>query len=204
MVQEIFKEVERGEIDKVRARLEAKPALISITATGAPKKYFGQSLLQIALRTAQFAVADMLVAMGADVNFYDEVNAETWAAPVIHDAASASVVRAQWASETLAPRSNAAFATLVRILDAGANVNALDSCGNSVLGRVVAEVNDKTLQPDKVLPDRVIADMTRIFTELISRGADLGRIEPTYTRSIVEANSHRHVARFLIPATQDE
>ena len=156
MVQEIFKEVERGEIDKVRARLEAKPALISITATGAPKKYFGQSLLQIALRTAQFEIADMLVAMGADVNFYDEVNADTWAVPVVHDAAVAAVVRSRWSSAAHGERSDAAFGTLVGILDAGADVNALDSRGKSLLGRVIVRVND-------ILPDQPASYQLKLF-----------------------------------------
>lgn len=203
LVQEIFREVTRGEIEKVRARLEAKPALIAVTATGAPKKYVNQSLLQIALRTAQFEIADMLVAMGADVNFYDEANADGWAAPVINDAAAAAVIRARWSATQSKTRSDAAFATLLSILEAGADINALDSRGGTVLGRAVFEVDDRTHGSDANMVPETVADVTRVFAELFARGADLNVIMPNRGRTILEAYRSRPVARYLVPAVQN-
>ena len=70
-MQAIFKDIVDGDEESVRARIEKDPSLVDAVASGAPKKYAGQSPLQVAIRTAQFGIAKLLLEKGSDPNFAD-------------------------------------------------------------------------------------------------------------------------------------
>lgn len=95
-MQAIFKEIIDGQVDKVAVRLERDAGLVGLTATAPPKKYAGQSPLQVAVRSEQFVIASLLVERGADVNFVDRDSPGGWSAPVLHDAVVAAVMCSRW------------------------------------------------------------------------------------------------------------
>ena len=51
-MKKLFIAIQKNDIITVKALLDKSPNLISCTSKGAPKKYDGQSPLQVALKTA--------------------------------------------------------------------------------------------------------------------------------------------------------
>lgn len=73
----------KKESDTVRELLAKKPELVRCTAKQPPKKDDGQSPLQVAFKTGNFEAANLLLDLGADVNFMeDESCCNDWRAPV--------------------------------------------------------------------------------------------------------------------------
>lgn len=199
-MQALFKEIIDGETEKVVERLERDSGIVALTATAPPKKYGGQSPLQVAVRSGQFAIASLLVEHGADVDFVDTDSPNGWSAPVLHDAVVAAVMRSRWlrpGDRSANPpewhlaqskeQSDEAFAVLELLLEKGADVQALDSYGNSTLGRAVVTARQilpkhRHNEPDwvdpKPLNDELVADLDRVFGALYARGADPSKIDP--------------------------
>lgn len=68
----MFREIRRGEIEKIRARIAKKPAVVNEIFTGTrPKKDIGQSPLQVAVKCGQFEIIDLLLDHGADPDFME-------------------------------------------------------------------------------------------------------------------------------------
>ena len=86
-MKKTFQAVRKGDVEAVKRILEKNPDEIHAVAKQPPKKDDGQSLLQVALKTGNIAVAHLLLDHHADVNFMESEDCcNTWRAPVIHDA----------------------------------------------------------------------------------------------------------------------
>ena len=158
-------------LEMVRQIIEKKPELVNCVAKKPPKKDDGQSPLQVALKTGNTAIANHLLDMGADVNFIeDETCCNEWRTPVLHDAINCAVMSCRWNIDdkymgfrefSTKERAVEALDVLKRMLNMGADVNALDSYGNSGLNRFA-------LQAKQILPSYNYAEHRegndRIFT----------------------------------------
>lgn len=155
-MKKLFKLIRSGDLDEVRRLIEQKPALISCTAKQPPKMDDGQSPLQVAVKTKQFAIADYLLDRGADVNFMEDPAAccDDWCMPVVHIAAMTAVRccrhntrfeagdRVFFEEYSSGAEADAAFALLKRLLELGADVNARESHGATLAWRTCRTAAD--------------------------------------------------------------
>ncbi|HEY3546355.1 MAG TPA: hypothetical protein VGK17_09710 [Propionicimonas sp.] len=203
----LFKEIRYGDLAAVRARLDVNPALVHATAKSPPKKDDGQSTLQVAIKSANFPIATLLLDRGADVNFMEQPAINTWRAPVLHDALRAAVLSARfWRNRALPgdeprwewcstlERFNEACDVLVRILDLGASVHQVDSFGNSALGRACLDARQVL---DSVIPPELDEDLERVFTLLLAAGADPDAVEPNRGQTLRALYGADPVAHFF-------
>ncbi|WP_134324941.1 hypothetical protein [Cumulibacter soli] len=218
-MQAIFKEIVAGDEASVRARIEKKPALANAVATGTPKKYVGQSALQVATRTGQFDIARLLLDNGADARFVDVTEPGAWSKSVLHDAAVAAVMRSRRSRRTFTAESeqvwkvaevekhDAAYQLLAGLIDAGADATAEDSLGATPLGRAVHSAHDVLPRRNDERPElsnghpltrELVDDLTRIFALLIQHGADPQQVEPQMGKPLAEFYRHELVGKFLI------
>ena len=154
-MKKLFTAIRASDFEMVRQIIEKKPELVNCVAKKPPKKDDGQSPLQVALKTGNTAIANYLLDMGADVNFIeDETCCNEWRTPVLHDAINCAVMSCRWNSDdkymgfrefSTKERAVEARGVLKKMLDMGADVNALDSYGNSGLNRFA-------LQAKQILP----------------------------------------------------
>ena len=171
-MKKLFTAIRASNLEMVRQVIEKKPALVNCVAKQPPKKDDGQSPLQVALKTGNVAIANYLLDMGADVNFIeDESCCNAWRTPVLHDAINCAVMCCRWNTNdkymgfrvfSTKERAVEALNVLKRMLDMGADVNALDSYGNSGMNRFA-------LQAKQILPSYNYVEhcegTDRIFTE---------------------------------------
>lgn len=190
-MKKLFTAIRKSDLDAVRSMLEKDPSLVNCTAKSPPKKDAGQSPLQVALKTGNAAIAAFLLDMGADVNFMESPDCgSNRRAPVLHDAINAAIMNSRWNTFTdgtlevfgTAEQADAHFAILQRMLETGADVNAVDSAGNSCLWRAAIQAElilpgyNKTTKEvfrDRLLTRELAEDLSRIFRLLIARGADI-------------------------------
>lgn len=216
-MQIVFKEIIAGDIDAVRRRLAKDVGAVTVVATAPPKKYARQSPLQVAYRHGEFEIAALLLEQGADPNFIEHDDREPWAMPVLHHAIMAAVMRSRWLRPTwreedpwqlcnTTERADAAYAALQLLLKSGADVRALDSYGNSSLGRAVLDARQVLPQhrhrdPDwvdpKPLNPELADDLTRVFDTLMTHGADPNRTERDLGGSLAGYYRAEPVAQFL-------
>ena len=170
-MKKLFTAIRASDLEMVKQIIEKKPELVNCVAKKPPKKDDGQSPLQVALKTGNTAIANYLLDMGADVNFIeDETCCNAWRTPVLHDAINCAVMSCRWNIDdkymgcrefSTKERAVEALDVLKRMLDMGADVNALDSYGNSGLNRFA-------LQAKQILPSYNYAEHRegndRIFT----------------------------------------
>lgn len=188
-MKKLFTSIRNKDLTNVKSILEDKPSLITAVSTGAPKKDIGQSPLQIALKSSSTEIINYLLDKGADVNFIESEEIQTWRCPAIHDAINRAIMSSRWNvnhSDELEvfnteKAANEAFDILKRIITLGADVNAKDSYGNSCLNRACLQA--KQILPTKNSNDRVLtkelkADISRIFKLLIKNGADKNYVSP--------------------------
>ena len=169
-MKKLFTAIRASDLEMVRQVIEKKPALVNCVAKQPPKKDDGQSPLQVALKTGNIAIANYLLDRGADVNFIeDESCCNAWRTPVLHDAINCAVMCCRWNTNdkymgfhvfSTKERAVEALNVLKRMLDMGADVNALDSYGNSGMNRFA-------LQAKQILPSYVEhrEGTDRVFTE---------------------------------------
>ena len=190
-MKKLFQAIRQGDLATVGALLEKKPELIACTAKQPPKKDDGQSPLQVALKTGNIAIANYLLDMGADVRFIeDESCCNAWRTPVLHDAINCAVMCCRWNTNdthmgfrvfSTKERAVEALAVLKRMLAMGADVNALDSYGNSGLNRFALQA--KQILPsynyaehregtDRVFTDELHEDLRAVLQALKDSGAD--------------------------------
>lgn len=105
-MKKLFVAIRKGEIETVRELLEKKPELVACTAKQPPKQDDGQSPLQVAIKSGQFEIANILLDGGADVNFMESPDCcNPWRMPALHDAIRAAVMSCRWQTgETLDDR----------------------------------------------------------------------------------------------------
>ena len=80
-----FKAIRQYDYDKVKNYLDKKPELSNCIAKQPPKKDDGQSALQIAFKTDNLEIADLLIERNADINYIDNSEINGWNIPVFHD-----------------------------------------------------------------------------------------------------------------------
>ena len=209
-MKKLFTAIQKNDINTVRALLDKSPELISCTLKGTPKKYDGQSPLQVALKDSNTETVELLLDYNPDVNFIeDESCANAWRAPVIHDAINRAIMHSRCnvcrpnGLEVFNNEKSAdeAFDILKKIIAIGADVNAKDSYGNAPLDRACMQA--RQILPVKGRNDRILtpelrADISRIFKLLINSGADMDYVAPNaFGKTYKEQYENETVGEFL-------
>jgi ankyrin repeat protein len=208
-MKKLFTSIRNKDLITVKSILDDKPSLLTSVSTGTPKKDIGQSPLQIALKSSSTEIVNYLLDKGADVNFMESEEIQTWRCPVIHDAINRAIMTSRWNVNrsgqldvfNTEKDADESFNILKRIMDLGADVNAKDSYGNSCLNR--ACLQSRQILPAKDSDDRILtnelkADISRIFNILIENGADLNYISPnTSGKTCAEFYKNDTVGIFL-------
>lgn len=209
-MKKLFTAIQKNDMETVRNLLDKSPELISCTIKGAPKKYDGQSPLQVALKSSSTEMIELLLTYSPDVNFIeDESCTNPWRAPVIHDAINRAIIYSRWnvnrpdGLEVFNDENTAdeAFTVLKRIIDMGADVNSKDSFGNACIDRACLQA--RQILPIKGSTDRIFtpeirSDISRIFNLLIENGADMCYIAPNaFGKTYKEQYENETVGEFI-------
>lgn len=209
-MKKLFTAIQKNDLQTIKLLLEKDGSLIDSVFTGTPKKFDGQSLLQVALKTANAGVVNYLLDMNANVNFIEnESCANDWRAPVIHDAINRAIMFSRWnvmrdtELEVYSTKeaSDESFEILKRIIIMGADVNAKDSYGNACLDRACLQARQilpRHNGDDRVLTDELRSDLNRIFSLLIESGADMNYVAPSaFGKNYLEQYGEETVGIFL-------
>ena len=204
-MKKLFNAIRNGDLDTVKKLIEKKPELVSCTAKQPPKKDDGQSPLQVALKTGNTAIADYLIDMGADVKFIeDESCCNAWRTPVLHDAINCAVMLSRWNTDdsymgfrefSTGERADEALSILKKMLDLGADVNAVDSYGNSGMNRFALQA--KQILPsynyvehceskDRIFTKELHQDLRNVLQALKDAGGDASYKAPNLGCSVRE------------------
>ena len=198
----LFTAIRKREIEKIKELITKQPALVNCIAKQPPKKDDGQSPLQIAFKRGNFWAVKYFLENGEDINFIDATSVNEWKMPVLHDAVMATVALARfeypvdpWNEEKkdvyelkgVKEHFEKTFSLLKMMVDNGADVNSVDSYGNSVLMRTCSDIQNRWTIEDRPLAKETVEDLRQIFDLLISSGADINYSAPT-RKSVVEMN----------------
>lgn len=217
-MQKTFKILRQGDIETLKEILDKNPNEINAIAKQPPKKDDGQSLLQVALKTGQYEIANLLLDYNADVNFMEseENCCNRWRAPVLHDSIRCAMFSSRtnykkWGTTEYETKSNKADADssynlLKRMLELGADINAKDSCGNTTLERAILDA--KQLLPrydsstgeigdDRLITDELRFDFSRVFKLLYEYGADNNWVDRYTGKTLIEEYKYQPVSEFL-------
>jgi len=209
-VKKLFTAIQKNDIETARSLLDKSPDLISCVLKGTPKKFDGQSPLQVALKTSSTEMIELLLTYNPNVNFIeDESCANPWRAPVIHDAINRAIMYSRWnvnrpdGLEVFNDEKSAndAFAVLKEIIDMGADVNAKDSFGNACIDRACLQARQilpRKDDTDRILTPEIRSDISRIFKLLVENGADMGYIAPNaFGKTYKEQYENETVGEFI-------
>ncbi len=217
-MKKLFQAIRKGDLHAVRELLDKKPELIACTAKQPPKKDDGQSPLQVALKTGQLAIAELLLDRNADVCFIESPDCcNAWRAPVIHDAINAAVMLSRWnvydellygGLKVFSTQEDAcrAYQILARMIGMGADVNAVDSYGNSGIWRACLQARQilpaynyqtGTVSDNRRLTPELKDDLMRIFSLLHESGADFDYCKPNETMSVRTMFASEPLTQFL-------
>ena len=216
-MKKLFQAIRQGDLETVKVLLNKKPELIACTCKQPPKKDDGQSPLQVAIKSGNFEIVKYLLDAKADVNFMESQECcNQWRAPVIHDAINAAIMNTRWNVNSelynglkvfhSKEESDQAYQLLKRIIDMGADVNGLDSYGNSCLERACLQARQilpsynhqtKEIGTDRILTTELEDDLKRIFTLLYNSGMNLNYIKQNEKISTKDLFKDDPVAQFL-------
>lgn len=209
-MKKLFTAIQKNNHATVAALLDKSPELIRCVHQGNPKKFDGQSPLQVALKTADTQMVELLLTYRPDVNFMEtEPCANDWRAPVLHDAIDRAIMSARWnvsrpdGLEVFNTQAQAdeAFAILKKLIELGADVNAQDSYGNSGMDRACLQARQILPRPnsdDRVLTDELRNDLSRIFALLKLSGADMSYTAPSaFGKTYAEQYADEAIGFFL-------
>ena len=202
-MKKLFKSIRDSEIEIVKQIIEKQPELVNCIAKQPPKKDDGQSPLQVAFKTGNTDIAEYLIDMGANVNFIeDESCCNSWRTPVLHDAINCAVMCCRWNTNdemrgfkvySIKEKADEALRLLKKMIDAGADVNAVDSHGNSGLNRFGLQAN-QILPPynyvehiegnSRIFTDDVHMDLRNVLQVLKDAGADANYKAPNIGYSV--------------------
>ena len=216
-MKKLFQAIRKNDLDTVRQLIEKKPELTSCTAKQPPKKDDGQSPLQVAFKTGNMEIAEFLMDAGADVNFIeDESCCNEWRAPVIHDAINAAIMKSRWNVNSQIyggikvfsnwEEANKAYRALEKLIALGADVNAVDSYGNSCLWRFCLQARqilpsynhaEQKTSDDRLLTPELYEDLNRIFRLLAQNGMDMDYAAPNFSCKAFEMYKQESLGIFL-------
>ena len=204
-MKKLFTAIRAADLETVKQIIEKRPELVNCTAKQPPKKDDGQSPLQVALKTGNTVIANYLLDKGADVNFMEADSCcNPWRTPVLHDAINCAVMLCRWNTNdkymgfrvfSTKERADEGLAVLKRMIDMGADVNALDSYGNSGLNRFALQA--KQILPsfnyvehreatDRLFTDELHNDLKKVLQALKDAGADPSYKAPNLGYSVRE------------------
>jgi hypothetical protein len=179
-----FDAIRHKELETVQKLVTENKEYLTVCNFAPPKKDDGQSGLQVAFKTGKFEIAEFLIEQGADVNFIEQSEINEWKAPVFHDCIRAVIFNCR----TMQKKTGVfdfAFSLLNEMLKKGANPNAVDSHGNTCLGRAILDAKQMTDHPffegetswaGEGLTDEerniVLNQIRSVFKSLIDAGAD--------------------------------
>lgn len=167
-----FQAIRAGDLQQVKDLVKQDPAYLTATNFAPPKKDDGQSGLQVAFKTGQFAIASFLIQEGADVNFIETSDINEWRAPVLHDCIRATIFNS-YTLERDPAKFQVAISLLQLMLEKGANPNAADSYGNNCLNRAILDARQMIDHPQADLGNGILIDQIRtVFQILVKGGAD--------------------------------
>ena len=212
-MKKLFTAIRTSDLETLTQIIEKKPELVNCTAKQPPKKDDGQSPLQVALKTGNTAIANYLLDNGADVNFIEDGSCcNQWRTPVLHDAINCAVMLCRWNTDdkymgfrvfSTKERAEEGLAVLKRMLDMGADVNALDSYAKSGLNRFALQA--KQILPsfnyaehcedkDRIFTDELHEDLKKVLQALKDAGADPSYKAPNLGYSVREFCSEGSVS----------
>lgn len=209
-MKKLFTAIQKNDHMTVAALLDKSPELIRCVHQGNPKKYDGQSPLQVALKTADTQMVELLLTFCPDVNFMEQEScANHWRAPLLHDAIDRAIMATRWnvrrpdGLEVFNTQAQAdeAFAILKKLIELGADVNAQDSYGNAGMDRACLQARQILPRPnsdDRVLTDELRNDLGRIFALLKLSGADMSYTAPSaFGKTYAEQYADEAIGFFL-------
>ena len=168
-----FKAVSDGDINKVSELLDKNSEYFNICNVAPPKKDDGQSGLQVAFKTGNFEVAELLIDKGANVNFMETSEINEWTAPVLHDCIRATIFNA-YTLQRDTKQFDKAFSLLELMLSKKADPKSTDSYGNNCLHRALLDARQMLDNPSADFSnDILIKQLQSVFTQLIKAGADI-------------------------------
>lgn len=218
-MKKLFVAIRQSNLEAVKELLDKKPELISSTAKQPPKKDHGQSPLQVAIKSGNFAIADYLLDKNADVNFMETESCYEWRMPVLQDAIMASVMCSRFSIKSFdgqpyevansKEKADAAFHILNRIIEMKADITAVDSHGCSSLHRAVLDARQilpsYNYHYDKMsdystylITEEVVFDLSRIFQLLIKNGADIKELVVHSKLPLDEHYKKEPIYQFLV------
>ena len=220
-MKKLFLAIHKKDLKSVKEIIEKDPQLVNCVAKQPPKKDDGQSPLQVACKTGHIEIANYLIDMGANVNFMESKDCcNEWRTPILHDAINCAVMCSRWntnhqnldSTRILSVYSNperaeAAYQLLKKIIDKGADINALDSYGNSCLDRYC-------LQACQILPafdhstgevcdnceftKELHEDLKRILILLKESGADITYVSPNTGKALMDFYHPKQIISILL------
>lgn len=215
-MKKLFNAIKKHDFDTVKDILEHKPDLISCVAKQPPKSDDGKSLLQVAIKDGTIEIANYLLDKGADVNFIEaESSVSGWRMPVIQDAVADAIIKSRWCVvdkdgneivQHTRKESDEAFDLVKRMVSMGANLDVVDSYGNTTIERA-------TMDSQKILPNYIYAtgeytknriitedlrfDLTRIYNFLFENGLTSHIKMRTSEMTVKEFYNKQPLAEFL-------
>lgn len=215
-MKKLFQAIRKKDIEQVKQIIQLKPELVHCVAKQPPKKDDGQSPLQVSLKTGAFEIAEFLIDMGADLNFMEDASCcNAWRAPVLHDAINAAVMCSRWNTNDkimgfrvfpTEQDAKRAYKVLERMVVSGADVNALDSYGNSGIWRFCLQAaqilpsynhSSHCESDDRIFTRELEEDLARILNLLYRHHADFSYVSPNTKLSVLEFYKEGALAKLL-------
>ena len=204
-MKKLFTAIKKHDINLVKEILEDKPDLIDCVASQPPKSDDGKSLLQVAIKDGTIEIANYLLDKGADVNFIEsDTSSNGWQMPVIQDAISLAIMKTRWCVvdtqgneiiQHTKEESDEAFLLLKRMIDLGADLNRVDSKGNTTLEKAAMQAQQIT-EKRKITND-LRSDLERIFSLLFEHGLTSNVKMRTSNMTVKEFYSKHPLNEFL-------
>ena len=185
-METLFKAIDNSNVEKVKKDITDNPTLISSVANE-PKELEGESLLQHAIKSSEFDIANFLIDQGADVNYIGTGSLDKWELPILHVAIKTAIQHSRFPRrEADGPKNDGVlfqnhFDLLKRILEEGADVHQVDSYGNLPIMRAVLDALNLDLS---ITDDELDEDIAEVFKLLVDHGCDIQ--ERTESRKSVE------------------
>lgn len=167
-----FQAIRRGDLAEVAKLMQTDKAYLTVCNFAPPKKDDGQSGLQVAFKAGQFAIAELLIESGADVNFQETSTVNVWTAPVLHDCIRATIF-STCLLQSDTNRFDQVLALLQLLLQKRANPHAQDSYGNGSLHRVLLDAKQVLDHPQAAAKQPLLLQQVKqVFATLLAAGAD--------------------------------